>query len=93
MAAALFVNQGVNPNWYGTLTDINLPEHRATMISLASVMDLAGNALGPLVASYAATLWGLRTAMAAVLLSRRYSAASAYSAARAKVAPSSGTSG
>ncbi len=68
VAAALFVNQGVNPNWYGTLTDINLPEHRATMISLASVMDLAGNALGPLVASYAATLWGLRTAMAAVLL-------------------------
>ena len=42
IAAAMFINQGVNPNWYGTLTDINLPEHRATMISLASVMDMLG---------------------------------------------------
>jgi MFS family permease len=68
VAAAMFINQGVNPNWYGTLADINLPEHRGTMVSLASVMDLAGNALGPLIASYAATLWDLRTAMGAVLV-------------------------
>ncbi len=68
VAAAMFVNQGVNPNWYGTLTDINLPEHRATMISLASVKDQAANALGPLVGSYFATLWGLKSAMASVLV-------------------------
>ena len=68
VAAAMFVNQGVNPNWYGTLTDINLPEHRATMISLASVKDQAGNALGPLIGSYFATIWGLKTAMASVLI-------------------------
>jgi MFS family permease len=68
IAAAMFINQGVNPNWYGSLADINLPEHRATVISLASVMDLIGNALGPLIASYIATLWGLRAAMAAVLV-------------------------
>lgn len=68
VAAAMFVNQGVNPNWYGTLTDINLPEHRATMISLASVKDQAGNALGPLIGSYCATIWGLKTAMASVLI-------------------------
>ncbi|MGD0782651.1 MAG: MFS transporter [Candidatus Aminicenantales bacterium] len=68
VAAAMFVNQGVNPNWYATLTDINLPEHRATMISLASVKDQAGNALGPLVGAYFATLWGLKTAMASVLV-------------------------
>ncbi|MCC7294679.1 MAG: MFS transporter [Acidobacteria bacterium] len=67
IAAAVFINQGVNPNWYGTLTDVNLPEHRAAMISFASVMDMAGNALGPLCASYLATRFGLRTAMAAVL--------------------------
>jgi MFS family permease len=67
IAAAMFVNQGVNPNWYGSLADINLPEHRATMISLASVMDMIGNALGPLIASYIATLWGLRAAMGVVL--------------------------
>ena len=68
IAAAMFVNQGVNPNWYGTLTDINLPEHRATMISLASVMDMLGSALGPLVGSYIASSWGLRAAMASVLV-------------------------
>ncbi len=67
IAAAMFLNQGVNPNWYGALTDVNLPEHRAAMISFASVMDLAGNALGPLSASYLATKFGLRTAMAGVL--------------------------
>ncbi|MDP2914630.1 MAG: MFS transporter [Candidatus Aminicenantes bacterium] len=67
IAAAMFINQGVNPNWYGALADINLPEHRATMISLASVMDMIGNALGPLLASYVATLWGLRAAMGTVL--------------------------
>jgi MFS family permease len=68
IAAAMFINQGVNPNWYSTLTDVNLPEHRAAMIALASVADLAGNALGPLIGSYVATLWGLRTAMASVLV-------------------------
>lgn len=68
IAAAMFVNQGVNPNWYGTLTDINLPEHRATMISLAAVMDMMGSALGPLVGSYIASSWGLRAAMASVLV-------------------------
>jgi len=68
IAAAMFVNQGVNPNWYGTLTDVNLPEHRAAMISFASVMDMTGNALGPLCGSYIASLYGLRTAMAAVLV-------------------------
>ncbi len=68
IAAAMFINQGVNPNWYSSLADINLPEHRATMVSLASVMDMIGNALGPLIASYVATLWGLKTAMWSVLV-------------------------
>jgi MFS family permease len=68
IAAAMFVNQGVNPNWYGALTDVNLPEHRAAMISFASVMDMAGNALGPLCGAYLATIHGPRTAMAGVLV-------------------------
>jgi MFS family permease len=67
IASAMFINQGVNPNWYASLTDINLPEHRATMISMASVMDMAGNALGPLIASYTATFFGLQTAMWSVV--------------------------
>lgn len=67
IVAAMFINQGVNPNWYSCLTDINLPEHRATMISFASIMDLVGQAAGPLVASYMTTIWGLKTAMWSVL--------------------------
>jgi MFS family permease len=65
---AVFINHGVNPNWYSCLTDINLPEHRATMISFASIMDLMGQAIGPLIASYLATIWGLKTAMWSVLV-------------------------
>jgi MFS family permease len=68
IVAAMFINQGVNPNWYSSLTDINLPEHRATMISFASIMDLIGQAIGPLLASYLATIWGLKTAMWSVLV-------------------------
>jgi MFS family permease len=68
IVAAMFINQGVNPNWYSSLTDINLPEHRATMISFASIMDLIGQAIGPLAASYLATIWGLKTAMWSVLV-------------------------
>jgi MFS family permease len=68
VAAAMFINQGVNPNWYASLTDVNLPEHRAAMISTASVVDLAGNALGPLIASYLATARDVRTAMASVVV-------------------------
>ncbi len=37
------------------------------MISAASVVDLAGNALGPLIASYLATIRDVRTAMASVV--------------------------
>jgi MFS family permease len=68
VAVAMFINQGVNPNWYGILTDVNLPEHRATMIALGSLKDMVGNALGPLAASMAAGAWGLRTAMASSLV-------------------------
>lgn len=67
VAAAVFINQGVSPNWYSTLTDINLPEHRATIISLASLLDMIGNALGPLFASLIASTWGLKTAVRTIL--------------------------
>jgi MFS transporter, Spinster family, sphingosine-1-phosphate transporter len=68
VAGAMFLNQGVTPNWYSTLADVNLPEHRGTMVSIASVMDLLGHALGPLIASYIASHWGLRAAMRSVIL-------------------------
>ncbi len=68
IVAAMFINQGVNPNWYSCLTEVNLPEHRATMIALGSLKDMLGGALGPLAASLAAGAWGLRTAMASALV-------------------------
>ena len=68
IAAAMFINQGVNPNWYSCLTEVNLPEHRATMIALGSLKDMLGGALGPLAASLAVGAWGLRTAMASSLV-------------------------
>ncbi|TFH31152.1 MAG: MFS transporter [Promethearchaeota archaeon] len=59
----MFVNQGVGPNWHSTLTDINLPEHRATMISMASFMDLIGHTVGPIIAGLITAAFGLQAAM------------------------------
>lgn len=59
----MFVNQGVGPNWHSTLTDVNLPEHRATVISLASFMDLIGHTLGPIIAGLFTASLGLQAAM------------------------------
>lgn len=48
----MFINKGVEPNWFSTLADVNLPENRATMISLAQMLDLIGLSLGPLMAEW-----------------------------------------
>ncbi len=48
----MFINKGVEPNWFSTLADVNLPENRATMISLAQMLDLVGLSLGPLMAGW-----------------------------------------
>ena len=48
----MFINKGVEPNWFSTLADVNLPENRATMISLAQMLDLIGLSLGPLMAGW-----------------------------------------
>ncbi len=57
------INQGVGPNWDSTLTDVNLPEHRSTMISLASSMDLIGRTIGPLLAGAFSAIFSLQGAM------------------------------
>ena len=60
----MFINQGVGPNWHSTLTDVNLPENRGTMISLASAMDLIGHTVGPLIGgAITASVLGLQGAM------------------------------
>jgi len=65
---AMFINQGVGPNWLSSIVEINLPEHRATMLSLASFMDLLGKSLGPLFGSYIQSIYGIRTAMWSVII-------------------------
>lgn len=37
---------GIGPSWYASLIDINYPEHRGTMIAMASLLDAFGRALG-----------------------------------------------
>ncbi|MHA1562768.1 MAG: MFS transporter [Promethearchaeota archaeon] len=65
----MFINQGVGPNWHSTLTDVNLPENRGTMISLASAMDLIGHTVGPLIGGAITTsVLGLQGAMWAAIL-------------------------
>jgi len=63
IALAILLNQGVNPNWYSTLTDVNLPEHRAAVISLASIMDIIGRAIGGLTGAFLASKLGIQSAM------------------------------
>jgi predicted MFS family arabinose efflux permease len=65
---AMFINQGVGPNWLSSIVEINLPEHRATMLSIASFMDLLGKSLGPLVGSYIQSAYGIKTAMWSVVI-------------------------
>jgi predicted MFS family arabinose efflux permease len=49
LAVGLFINGGIGPNWYSTLLDINLPENRGTMISLALMFDSIGKGIGPFI--------------------------------------------
>jgi len=37
---------GIAPNWYASMLDVNLPEHRGTMIATAAFLDAIGRAIG-----------------------------------------------
>ncbi len=45
----LAMSLGIAPNWYASLIDVNLPEHRGTMIATASFLDTLGRSLGAIV--------------------------------------------
>lgn len=64
----MLINQGVGPNWYSSVLDVNLPEHRATMISIASFADLFGKAVGPLLGGIIYEFISGRAAMIAVAI-------------------------
>ncbi|NVM28774.1 MAG: MFS transporter [Candidatus Helarchaeota archaeon] len=48
-AIGLFINGGIGPNWYSTFLDVNVPENRGTMISLALMFDAIGKGIGPFI--------------------------------------------
>lgn len=54
----MFVNGAVNGNWYATVTDLNLPEHRGTVLAASNFFDTIGRAIGPLLGALIADLFG-----------------------------------
>ncbi|MHA1298182.1 MAG: MFS transporter [Candidatus Helarchaeota archaeon] len=52
LAIGLCIDSGIGPNWYSTLVDVNLPEHRGTMIATATFLDTIGRAIGGLIGGY-----------------------------------------
>jgi MFS family permease len=46
---------GIAPNWYSSLVDVNLPEHRGTMIAMASFIDTIGRAFGAILGGFIIT--------------------------------------
>jgi MFS family permease len=60
----LFANGSVNGNWYASVVDLNLPEHRGTVLSSANFFDIIGRALGPLIGAIIADTYGFVWGMA-----------------------------
>jgi len=49
IGVGLALDSGIFPNWMTAITEINLPEQRSTMISLANFFDACGRGLGMLI--------------------------------------------
>ncbi len=59
LVIGLFLNGGTNGNWYSCVADVNLPEHRGTVLATANFFDILGRALGPLLGAIIADAYGL----------------------------------
>ncbi len=68
----MFTNGAVNGNWYATVADLNLPEHRGTVLAASNFFDIIGRAIGPLIGAVIADLFeyvlGMMTAIFAWIL-------------------------
>ena len=63
MVIGLFINGAVNGSWYATVVDLNLPEHRGTVLATANFFDIIGKALGPLIAGFVTDHYGIMAGM------------------------------
>ncbi len=54
----MFVNGATNGSWYATVVDLNLPEHRGTVLATANFFDIIGKAIGPLIGALIADYFG-----------------------------------
>ena len=60
-----FIDSWTGPNWYSTIMDVNLPEHRGTILSVGNLVDAIGAGIGPVlggllfewVGSYQLVFW------------------------------------
>lgn len=64
----LFINGAVNGSWYATVVDLNLPEHRGTILATANFFDIFGRAIGPLIGAILADRFGFLYGMAISIL-------------------------
>ncbi|MBY9005011.1 MAG: MFS transporter, partial [Candidatus Lokiarchaeota archaeon] len=54
----MFLNGAVNGNWYATVVDLNLPEHRGTVLATSNFFDIIGRSIGPVIGAVIAVTFG-----------------------------------
>nr|MDO8083873.1 hypothetical protein [Candidatus Sigynarchaeum springense] len=59
LTVGLFLNGATNGSWYATVVDINLPEHRGTVLATANFFDIFGKAIGPLIGTMLSDAFGV----------------------------------
>ncbi|NMC05041.1 MAG: MFS transporter [Candidatus Lokiarchaeota archaeon] len=59
LTVGLFLNGATNGSWYATVVDINLPEHRGTILATANFFDIIGKSIGPLVGTMLSDAFGV----------------------------------
>jgi MFS family permease len=58
MMIGIFLNGAVNGNWYATVVDLNLPEHRGTVLASSNFFDVIGRSIGPVIGAIIADTLG-----------------------------------
>ncbi|NVM31428.1 MAG: MFS transporter [Candidatus Helarchaeota archaeon] len=69
LTTVFFIASGTGPIWSSVVTEINLPEHRATSSQIARFIDQLGVALGAIIAGYLIVLYAPNGYDVAFLLS------------------------